>query len=168
MFARIALIVQVMGMNNYIRFSTFFLLIIFLTLSSGITVSKHYCYFCEKSEYFIFSHQPCCAEDSHSHEEHHSCSGHHHEANLQDIHQTCSFDSCQTEHYILKINAPYSNKKFEIKTIVQQPAVLESLFEFYRDKSNADEKLREVFKIPPLIPLKENFLMVNHQWVYYA
>jgi len=153
--------------KTLLQISTFFVLIVFLTLSSGITVSKHYCHFCEKSAYFILSHHPCCAEDSHSHGGH-SCAEHHHEANPQDIHQVCNFDSCQTEHYIFKINAPYSNKKFDIKTVVQQPAVLESLFEFYRDKFDTDEKLREKFKIPPLIPLKENFLMLNHQWVYYA
>ena len=151
-----------------LRISTFFILIIFLTLSSGITISKHYCHFCKKSEYFIFSHQPCCAEDNHSHKEHHSCSQHHHEANHQNTQQICCFDSCQTEHYIFKINAPYSNTKLEIKTVVQQPAVLESLFKIYRDKFDTNEKLCEVFKIPPLISLKENFLMVNHQWVYYA
>jgi len=148
-----------------LQISAFFVLIVFLTLSLGVTVSKHYCHFCEKSEYFIFSHSPCCSEDIHSHEDN-PCAGHHDEDRHQDIHRVCNFDSCQTEHYIFKINAPYSFNKFEVKAFVPQPVVLESLFEFYRDINT--EKIHEVFKIPPLIPLKENFLMVNHQWVYYA
>ena len=170
--------------NMFQKYTSIFLLVIFVAYSGGVGFSLHYCEHCQKVDVYLFPHPDCCCPASKT--------GHHHGKLTKNDENCCSDDEdqqspidipkstseaysthckqcCVLEFVYFKIKSdyrPHQYNKFDDNT--NKIASFDLLWNTEKPHFEANNTPLITKEPPPLLSSGKQFILYSHQLLFYA